>query len=84
MEVRCPANRSLSATPKLHDCNHRLHRKVSLQIATGNLHPLMPLGDSKPDIQVMKNARTNVLTVFMAGMEGFGHFQRPREFTIDD
>ncbi len=28
-----------SATPKIHDCKHSLHRNVSLRIATGNPHP---------------------------------------------
>ncbi len=27
-----------SATPKIHDCKHSLHRNVSLRIATGNPH----------------------------------------------
>jgi len=29
----------LPADPQLHGCKRSLHRKVALQIATGNLHP---------------------------------------------
>jgi len=58
---------SPSATPRFHDCKYNLHRKVALQIATGNLHPAnVPFGASNPDqLRYRKNPRIKNLGFFL-------------------